>query len=415
MSGHDTIAEAKFMNTLGIYVAIPFCRSKCTYCNFASGVYPEHYHERYVERIAADISKLRRWAELQGALFPEIVDSIYFGGGTPSLLSPQLIQRLFVSLRSEFTVLPTAEITMEAAPGQLEPASLDAALEGGTNRFSFGVQSFIDREAAVSGRLHNRETAKRDIERIRQKGVTSFNVDLIAGLAHQTMDSWKESLAALVETEAPHASVYMLEVDEDSRLGREVLSLGSRYHAGAVPEDDLVADMYSVAIEILEGNGIPQYEISNFARPGFESLHNRKYWERRPYLGLGVDASSMLRGQSGEILRFSLTEDLDRYLSGAEEPELQRLDTVAQLEEAWFLGLRLREGLDQESLLSEFGLDAVTPTLRIAEELAAEDFLQKSGNRWSLSAKGKLLSNEVFQRFIDVEEDAASGAFPSIR
>lgn len=395
------------METLGLYLSIPFCRSKCTYCNFASGVYPESYHEKYIERVIEDLLETTAWARARGAVLPEIVDSVYLGGGTPSILSPQLLRKLFAALRREFVVLPSAEITLEAAPGQIEEAFFPAMVECGVNRLSFGVQTFIDREAAVSGRLHTREMALGDIARARKAGISSINLDLIAGLAHQTPASWQESLDVLLATEVPHASVYMLEVDEDSRLGKELILHGSRYHAGAVPGDDSIADMYMAAIDRLSAAGIMQYEISNFAESGAPSRHNRKYWERKPYLGFGIDASSMLRTSDAEVLRFTTTEDLDRYLTGGIQPEAQRVGRDQQLEEAWFLGLRLMEGVSPQLLEAEFGVETVQSKLAVAENLREEGLLQNPTGRWSLTSRGKLLSNEVFERFLgSTEEDS---------
>jgi oxygen-independent coproporphyrinogen-3 oxidase len=282
-------------DTLGLYISIPFCRSKCTYCNFASGVYPASDHERYVNRLIEDLRTAREWAERTGADLPRRVDTIYLGGGTPSLLEPELVERLLAAMRTEFDVDADAEITVECAPGQLADDILQALAAAGVNRVSLGVQSFIDREAAVSGRLHNRAAVLGDIARLRAAGIENLSVDLIAGLAGQNAASWQESLATLIDTGVPHASIYMLEVDQDSRLGREVLAHGARYHAELVPTDDAIAEMYSAAIERLGAAGLRQYEISNFSRPGFHSHHNLRYWQRRPYLGLGLDASSMLR------------------------------------------------------------------------------------------------------------------------
>jgi oxygen-independent coproporphyrinogen-3 oxidase len=282
-------------DALGIYVSIPFCRSKCTYCNFASGVYPVSEHGLYVERVIEDLRAAGEWAARMGAELPQRVDTVYLGGGTPSLLAPELLERLFGAMRAEFDVAADAEITVECAPGQIAEETLEAMAAAGVNRVSLGVQSFIDREATVSGRLHSRKVVEEDLRRLRGAGIANLNVDLIAGLAGQTFASWEESLAALAESGVSHASVYMLEVDEDSRLGREVLGGGARYFAEMVPEDDAIARMYETAIKRLEQAGLRQYEISNFSRAGFESRHNLRYWQRRPYLGLGLDASSMLR------------------------------------------------------------------------------------------------------------------------
>jgi oxygen-independent coproporphyrinogen-3 oxidase len=248
-----------------------------------------------VDRLIEDLKAAREWASRMAVALPCRVDTVYLGGGTPTLLAPELLARLFAAMRTEFDLEPDAEITVECAPGQLADETLEALVRAGVNRISLGVQSFIDREAATSGRLHNRATVERDLRRLRSAGIANLNVDLIAGLAGQTFASWEKSLAALIDSGVPHASVYMLEVDEDSRLGREVLAQGLRYHAGLVPNDDAIAQMYSTAIERLGAAGLGQYEISNFCRPGFVSRHNLRYWQRRPYLGLGLDASSMLR------------------------------------------------------------------------------------------------------------------------
>jgi oxygen-independent coproporphyrinogen-3 oxidase len=313
-------ADAK-SDKLGLYISIPFCRSKCTYCNFASGVFPASEHTRYVERLLEDLKHADSWAEEMGVELPRAIDTVYLGGGTPSLLEPELIAKLFDAIRTGFNVESTAEITVECAPGQLADETIEALACAGVDRVSLGVQSFVDREAHVSGRLHNRLMVLDDLRRLRGAGITNLNIDLIAGLAGQTFASWDESVAMLIETDVPHASVYMLEVDEDSRLGRELLGSGKRYHADLVPTDDAIAQMYETAILRLEKAGLRQYEISNFARRGFQSKHNLRYWERRPYLGVGLDASSALRAKDATssrerrcgppyILRSKTTEDL---------------------------------------------------------------------------------------------------------
>ena len=432
-------------NALGIYVSIPFCRSKCTYCNFASGVYPASEHARYVERVIADLRGARAWAQNVGAELPQRVDTVYLGGGTPSLLAPDLVTQLFAALHAEFDLDANAEITMECAPGQLAAATLEAMAASGVNRVSLGVQSFVDSEAHASGRLHSRAVVEEDLRRLRAAGIANLNVDLIAGLAGQTLDSWKESLYALLASEVPHASIYMLEVDEDSRLGREMLKGGARYHAGLVPGEDAIVKMYEEAIERLKAAGLPQYEISNFARPGQESRHNLRYWQRRPYLGVGLDASSMLRdsaaacmfiGQesgakreggdrpsfsqetrkglgtagselcaAGSVLRATTTENLTMYLAGTEAIEMEWLAPERQCEEAWFLGLRTNAGVDVSELRTEFGSCLVEQSIRTAKRLAEDGMLILDGERVRLTVRGRLISNEVFQEFL-VPENA---------
>ena len=401
-------------SALGVYISIPFCRSKCTYCNFASGVYPASEHTRYVDRLIADMVSAPAWASGLGVELSRTVDTVYLGGGTPSLLAPDLIARLFAALRSEFDLQPDAEITVECAPGQLADGALEALVQAGVSRVSLGVQSFIDREAHESGRLHGRAIVLEDLRRLRASGIANLNVDLIAGLAGQTFASWEESLATLLECGVPHASVYMLEVDEDSRLGREMLSGGARYHVGLVPEDDAIARMYETAVERLASTGLAQYEISNFARTGFESQHNLRYWQRRPYLGLGLDASSMLReaGDAGYVLRTKTCDDLKGFLDQNETPETAWLSPERQLEEAWFVGLRLNAGVEVASLRNEFGATPVNPALGVVERLVEDGMLTFDGTTVRLTPRGRLMSNDVFQEFLSLAADEQEATQP---
>jgi oxygen-independent coproporphyrinogen-3 oxidase len=394
-------------NALGLYISIPFCRSKCTYCNFASGVYPASEHARYVERVIQDLIAARDWATRMGPMgleLPRRVDTVYLGGGTPSLLEPELLERLFGAIRAEFNLAPDAEITVECAPGQIADETMEALQAAGVNRVSLGVQSFIDREAQVSGRLHGRAIVEQDLRRLRGAGIVNLNVDLIAGLAGQTFASWEESLAALVESGVPHASVYMLEVDEDSRLGREMLAGGARYYAEHVPEDDAIAQMYARAIERLGEAGLGQYEISNFCRAGFASRHNLRYWQRRPYLGVGLDASSMLRAAdsagSGYVLRSTTADNLWAFLEGPAPGETAWLSPARQHEEAWFLGLRLNAGVDVASVEREFGPAMVAPAMGAVGRLVEDGLLSSDGKTIRLTARGRMLSNDVFQEFL---------------
>jgi oxygen-independent coproporphyrinogen-3 oxidase len=386
---------------LGIYISVPFCRTKCSYCNFASDVFSRARFQQYVERICGDIGRSAEIAAEMGGRIEKEVDSIYLGGGTPTVLEGAQLQRVFDAVRAQFDVAPDAEVTVECAPGTLTPAMLDTLLACGVNRVSLGVQSFVDAESAAVGRLHKRETTLDDIARLRSAGVTNLNVDLIAGLPHQTAESWRISLAQVVEVGAPHVSVYMLEVDEDSRLGRELIAGGTRCHAHFVPDEDQTADFYLTACETLESAGIPQYEISNFARAGFESRHNLKYWTRQPYLGFGVDAHSMLVANAPGVLavRFAASDALESFVADA---PLQRTDasSVAALEETFFLGLRLNRGVNLRDVAAEFGHEAVAALRPTIAQLISSELLQQVGDRISLTARGRLLSNEVFQQFI---------------
>jgi oxygen-independent coproporphyrinogen-3 oxidase len=237
---------------------------------------------------------------------------------------------------------------------------------------------------------------------LRAAGIHNINVDLIAGLPYQTAESWEFSLDETISSQAPHVSVYMLEVDEDSRLGRELMAGGTKYHAHFVPDDDLTADLYAMACERLDGAGVPQYEISNFARAGRESRHNLKYWTRQPYLGFGVDAHSMLpapeTGHSSAI-RFATPDNLESYVAGkASEPNFVSQQNA--LEESFFLGLRLNRGVDLSQIAGLFGRESVQQFDSAIRELVQEGLLSREGETICLTARGRLLSNEVFARFL---------------
>jgi oxygen-independent coproporphyrinogen III oxidase len=411
---------------LGLYLSVPFCRTKCSYCNFASDVFSRAVFQKYVDRVCSDIENAAATADEMGGQFESDVDSVYLGGGTPTVLDSQQLEKLFVTIRQNFRLQPGAEITVECAPGSLSPPMLETLMRCGVNRVSLGVQSFVDQEAAAVGRLHKRATTFEDIAQLRATGIANINVDLIAGLPHQTAASWEFSLEQVIEAGVPHVSVYMLEVDEDSRLGREVIAGGTRYHAHFVPDEDLTADLYLAACERLDHAHVAQYEISNFAREAFRSQHNLKYWTRQPYVGFGVDAHSMLYGSADpyvfmrsleseqsaagsspctvsaadvEAVRFSTADSLEQYVAGA---ALTRtvVSRRAALEETLFLGLRLNRGVDLEAIAAEFGPEAVRSYASEIEELVALGLLESQQSIVRLTARGRLLSNEVFARFL---------------
>ncbi|PYV47332.1 MAG: coproporphyrinogen III oxidase [Acidobacteria bacterium] len=389
--------------SLGLYISVPFCKTKCSYCNFASDVFSRSLFEKYTVRLCAEIVNANETADDIGGVLQPTVDSIYLGGGTPTLLNVTQLECIFVTIRQNFTVLPSAEITVECAPGTLSPSVIESLQGCGVNRVSLGVQSFDDHESASVGRLHKRLTVIDDIERLRSAGIANINVDLIAGLPHQTLESWHTSLDQLILLAVPHASIYMLEVDEDSRLGRELIAGGQKYHAHFVPDEDLTADMYEIAGERLSAAGIAQYEISNFARTGFESRHNLKYWTRQPYLGFGVDAHSMLRSHNGEsAVRFSNPDSLEKYLSDTGK-EHTPVSGECALQEAFFLGLRLNRGVDLRDLIDEFGENSIATYNDIISELTSAGFLEEAASTIRLTSKGRMLSNEVFERFISVD------------
>jgi oxygen-independent coproporphyrinogen III oxidase len=390
---------------LGIYISVPFCRTKCSYCNFASDVFSRTAFERYVERVCADITNATQIAEKMGGEIEGVVDSIYLGGGTPTVLEAGQLERIFAAVYAKFDVRPDAEVTVECAPGTLAPPVIESLLRCGVNRVSLGVQSFVDAEAAAVGRLHKRATVVEEIARLRAAGIANINIDLIAGLPHQTAESWQVSLAETIATGSPHMSVYILEVDEDSRLGRELIAGGTRYHAHFVPDEEAVVDFYLAACEKLEAASVDQYEISNFARAGFESRHNLKYWTRRTYLGFGVDAHSMLRSATpdADAVRFATSDGLEQLVAGA---PLQRtvVSRSSALEESFFLGLRLTSGVNLRELSATFGEQAVGNFRDTIVELVRDGLMQHDSGYIRLTAQGRLLSNEVFEKFLFPDE-----------
>lgn len=351
-------------------------------------------------RVCSDIAASSHTAELMGGTIEREVDSIYLGGGTPTILSAEQLQCIFGAIRSQFVVNASAEVTVECAPGTLSPEVVDCLLRCGVNRVSLGVQSFVDLEAASVGRLHKRATVLEEIAHLRSAGISNINVDLIAGLPHQTRESWQFSLAETIASRVPHVSVYMLEVDEDSRLGRELIAGGTRYHAHFVPDEETTADLYSAACDELAKVGIAQYEISNFARSGFESSHNLKYWTRQPYLGFGVDAHSMLWSSSGEAeaARFAAADTLEKFVDGA-SPQLTLVSRENAIEESFFLGLRLNRGVDLQEIENRYG-QSMKWARGAIDELSEDGLLEKDGDRIRLTPRGRLLSNEVFERFL---------------
>ncbi len=354
----------------GVYISFPFCAQKCTFCNFASGVFAGDLEQRYLDVLRSEISSFE---------WPWIPETVYIGGGTPSRMPGDVLEDLI----SRIPGRPWREATIEAAPGTVTRGSADAWRRAGLNRVSLGVQSFVDRELARTGRRHTAATVEADVCTLRAAGVGNFNIDLIAGLPFQTEAGWDESLAWIERLEAPHVSVYMLEVDEDSRLGAEMMRGGGRYGAADAPSDEMVAAFYERAVDLLEAMGILQYEISNFARPGFESAHNLKYWRLEPYVGFGSDAHSF----DGTVRRQNAETPAD-YVAGA-----PAMATPASPEERFFVGLRLRHGIRPSA--EEW--QRYSEPIRRFTELG---LLETDGGELRLTRRGILLSNEIFQEFL---------------
>ncbi|BDC49601.1 coproporphyrinogen III oxidase [Bryobacterales bacterium F-183] len=361
----------------GVYISFPFCSQKCTYCNFASGVLPKTLEGQYVEALRAEIVRHNwRWTP----------DTVYLGGGTPSQMDPGTLD----SILSLIPWRPWKEATIEAAPGSIDAVKAAAWARSGLNRVSLGVQSFAPRELARTGRRHTAETVAADVQWLREAGFEHINIDLIAGLPCQTRDSWNESLDWVEKLAPDHVSVYMLEVDEDSRLGRELLAGGGRYSAAEVPSDDLIVEFYEEACERLERLGIHRYEISNFARRGAESLHNLKYWKLEPYIGFGADAHSFDGNMRGQNVETAL-----QYVEAMRDRESAVAETVLAdlFSERFFVGLRMSEGIRPAE-------DEWKRFEEPIQRFLAEGLLEKNGDLLRLTRQGVLLSNEVFAEFV---------------
>jgi oxygen-independent coproporphyrinogen-3 oxidase len=387
---------------LGIYIQVPFCQTKCTYCNFHTGPAARGLYAPYAAAVAREIqehSSLYRAAGLFDGAAPgahDAVDTIYLGGGTPSLLDPADLARIVDAVRATFTH-KLQEVTLEADPETITPAKADAWLAAGINRISLGVQSFHDAELVAAGRMHRRQDIFTATECLRAAGFRNISMDLIAGLPHQTAASWQESLNELLRLRPEHVSVYLLEVDEGSRLGQEILAGGARYGAGTVPDEDVMAASYERACQDLRSTGYEHYEISNWSLPGFRSRHNSKYWRRDQYLGFGAGAHSFDGRQ-----RWANAHDPAQYVAAIEKDKLpleQREDISSSqaLEEEMFLGLRQLEGVNIEELELRYRM-SLGPRV---EPLLARGWLERDGALLRLSPASLTVSNEVFVALLD--------------
>ncbi|HYT20737.1 MAG TPA: radical SAM family heme chaperone HemW [Candidatus Polarisedimenticolia bacterium] len=401
------------MRKLGIYVQVPFCQTKCTYCNFHTGVVASSRFAPYVEAVCREIREHRELLRAAGVgedlagkahgpirqaqgkqewlCHEAVVDTVYIGGGTPSLLDPSHLQNILDVIRATF-VTDLAEVTLEADPETVQAEKAAAWVRAGINRVSFGLQSFTDKELIAAGRMHRRADIYRAVPILREAGTGNISFDLIAGLPHQTKESWRQSLRELAALAPEHVSVYLLEIDEGSRLGKELLKGGGRYSAGAVPSEDEMAEFYEMAQEALGEAGYHHYEISNWAKPGFESRHNLKYWRREPYVGFGAGAHSF----SGTE-RWANAHDAATYVAAVQSERLlveqhEMLTADSALEEELFLGLRQLDGIDLGRIEREYG---VTLGARF-DRITSAGLVEREGSVVRLSPEKLSVSNEVF-------------------
>ena len=386
------------MTRLGIYVQVPFCQTKCTYCNFHTGVFSKELYSPYVRAVCREIAEFPRLLrENKIADVPEtVVDTVYFGGGTPSLLEPANLADIIEAIRNSF---PSRfeEVTLEADPETISAEKAAAWREAGFNRISMGVQSFNDAELRAAGRMHRRADVFQATKILRDAGFANLSFDLIAGLPHQTDRSWQESVEHLLQLRPEHVSIYMMEIDEGSRLGLEVLQSGERYSAKALPSDDSMADFYEHGCRQLAAAGYRHYEISNWGLPGFESRHNLKYWRREPYFGFGAGAHSFNSSQ-----RWANAHDPAAYAHSVLQGHfpVEQLESVTPgqaLEEELFLGLRQLAGIDLGGIESKYGAN-LRPRV---QELVAQGLVEWDGPRLRLAPARLAVSNEVFVHLLD--------------
>jgi oxygen-independent coproporphyrinogen-3 oxidase len=385
------------MSNLGVYIQVPFCQTKCTYCNFHTGVVSSGRFAPYSEAVCREIREHRRLLEGAGVHLRDAlgasqlaVDTVYVGGGTPSLLEAGLLRQMMQTLDASFSC-SLEEVTLEADPETIEEEKTAAWVAAGFNRISFGSQSFIDDELKAAGRMHRREHIYRAVPILRAAGIQNISFDLIAGLPKQTHASWWQSLQEAVSLGPQHISIYMMEIDEASRLGLEVLQGGMRYSAKELPSEEAMAEFYGLAQSELRSAGYAQYEISNWAKPGFASRHNQKYWQRRPYLGFGAGAHSF----SG-VQRWANRHDAAAYVTAIADGKsaVQALDTVTSamaLEEELFLGLRQLCGIDLARIETEYHVNFDASVA----QLAASGLVEEQSGLLRLPPEKLSVSNEI--------------------
>jgi oxygen-independent coproporphyrinogen-3 oxidase len=436
---------------LGVYIQVPFCQTKCTYCNFHTGVVSRHRYQPYASAICREIEQEARNSEVweggvltpplatndPGALAPEVntsVDTVYFGGGTPSLLAPDSLAQTLHALRSRYefvapeiileaddasrivilseqrerrTSLSRPEITLEADPETITPEKAASWLAAGFNRISLGVQSFNDRELQATGRMHRRAGIAPATEILRAAGIDNIGMDLIIGLPYQSSESWEQSVSELLALRSEHISIYMMEIDEGSHLGKESLAGGTRYSAAAIPRDDTQAEFYESACARLAAAGYDHYEISNWALPGRRSRHNLKYWQREPYLGFGAGAHSF----DGRT-RWANVHDSARYVAMIEQrisprEQVEPITPEQSLEEEFFLGLRQLDGID----LARIERDYASPSTngararfaairRQIESLRAQGLLELQGSHLRLAPNSLTVSSSILAELL---------------
>jgi oxygen-independent coproporphyrinogen-3 oxidase len=371
---------------VGIYIHIPFCSAICNYCNFNRGLFDADLKTRYVEALRREI-----------ATAPQEVhaDTIFFGGGTPSLLEPAEVASIIEAVRQRIDLDPAAEITLETNPETIDRAKLERFRDAGVNRLSFGVQSFQDDELKRLGRIHSADRARAAVREARGAGFDNVSLDLMMWLPGQSVRTWLANVDGLIEAEPDHASLYLLELYPNAPLKEDMARAGW----SQAPDDD-AAEMYLRAMEKLESAGLRQYEISNVARPGRESRHNVKYWRDGEWLAFGCGAHGTRAGVRWKNV--SGTEDYIRRVTNGADPVAERriLSADERLEEALFTGLRLVEGIDLDDFAARYGVDAWEKYGGSLRPFVDAGWLVHEGRRLRLSRNGMLMANEVMSVFV---------------
>ncbi|HEX6624821.1 MAG TPA: radical SAM family heme chaperone HemW [Pyrinomonadaceae bacterium] len=379
------------MERAGVYIHIPFCRARCSYCDFATGAYDGALAAAYVRALAQEIEAF------DGASPRAEVDTVYFGGGTPSLLTAAQLAHVLAAVRRRFAVEADAEVTMEMNPGTLSPHVLREFRAAGVNRASFGAQTFDDRELKRLGRTHTADDARRTLSMLGDAGFDNVSFDLIAGLPEQTVAAWSRNLDEALALGPRHLSLYLLEVHEGTPLAEQLRQ--GRFRA---PDPEAAAEMYELLVERTRAAGYEQYEISNFCLPGYEARHNTKYWTGAPYYGFGSSAHSF----DGSARRWSNERDARRYVELIEAGssavvERTRLDAHEASAEAIFLGLRLlRRGVNLAEHRARFRRDVRREHAADLARFREAGLVEIDGDVLRLTPHGALLSNEVFAAFV---------------
>jgi len=377
-----------------LYLHIPFCQRKCPYCSFVSHQGSRQTRDDYLELLLKEMDLARTLSPAGSAL-----DSVYFGGGTPSLLQPAQMALLLERASRLFGLAESAEITLEANPGTIDLKRLVGFRAAGINRLSLGIQSFDDSRLVTLGRIHSAQQAQAAFNAARQAGFDNIGIDLIHSLPDQTLDMWRSDLHQALRLAPEHLSVYGLTIEEDTPFAE-------RYPDDSphLPDEDLSADMFEQADTLLTAAGYEHYEIANYARPGFRSRHNSGYWHRDGYLGLGCGAHSFLR-DSVCGTRFSNSADLEAYSAAIRQGHLPRLDLSAlsrkdAMAEFVYLGLRMADGIQITAFENEFGSPLNAVYGKVIDELAQTGLIITDRDSVRLSRRGLLLSNQVFTRFL---------------